>query len=208
MSLVIDANIGGNSRVFFVTGERTAIVDAGNPGCEWKILKALKATGIPREQVSLLVATHAHVDHYGSLRELRAALNVPVMAGWPDAGYMEKGENAPAVNLPAGTSPAIARGPGVPAVKADVIVTEDLSLHSYGINARVLTTPGHTGGSLSVLADDGGCATGDFLASLYTGEPELIGRSLQKLADGGAEYFYPSHVPRLEASAVFRQFLF
>jgi glyoxylase-like metal-dependent hydrolase (beta-lactamase superfamily II) len=208
MSQVIDANIGGNSRVFFVRGDRTAIVDAGYPGDERKILKALKVAGIPRDQVSLLVATHAHIDHYGSLRELKAALNVPVMAGWPDAGYMEKGENVPAGNLPEGASSAVAPGPGVPAVKADVIVTGDMSLFSYGIDARVLTTPGHTSGSLSVLAADGDCVTGDFLAGLYTGEPELIRHSLRKLADGGARYFYPSHTPGLEASAVFNQFLF
>jgi glyoxylase-like metal-dependent hydrolase (beta-lactamase superfamily II) len=207
MSQVIDANIGGNSRVFFVTGDRTAIVDAGYPGDEWKILKALKVAGIQREQVSLLVATHAHVDHYGSLRGLKAALNVQVMAGWPDANYMEKGENAPAENMPARESSVFVRGPGVPAVKADVIVTEDMSLHSYGIGARVFTTPGHTSGSLSVLADNGDCVTGDFLASLYTAEPELIRSGLQKLADGGAKYFYPAHAPCLEASAVFSQFL-
>ena len=39
MGQVIDAHIDGNSRVFFVTGGRTAIVDAGWPGSEWKILK-------------------------------------------------------------------------------------------------------------------------------------------------------------------------
>jgi hypothetical protein len=53
MGQVIDAHIDGNSRVFFVTGGRPAIVDGGWPGSEWKVLKALKPAGIPREQVSL-----------------------------------------------------------------------------------------------------------------------------------------------------------
>jgi hypothetical protein len=97
MSRIIDMNIGGNSRIFFVTGDRTAIVDAGQPG----------------------------LRNYGSLRDLKAALDVPVMAGWPDAGYMEKRENAPAGNLSAVTSPAAVPGPAVPAVKA-VVVTDAL----------------------------------------------------------------------------------
>ncbi len=207
MSRLIDANIDGNSRVFFITGDRVAIVDAGNPGEERKILKALKMAGISRDQVSLLIATHAHVDHYGSLRELKAMLNVPVMAGWPDADYMERGENIPAMGFPGKSTTGRTPGPGVPAVKADVVVRDDLSLHSYGIDARAVLTPGHTGGSLSVLTDNGDCATGDFLASLYTGEPVMIRNSLKKLADGGAKRFYPSHAPCVEAFAVFREFL-
>jgi glyoxylase-like metal-dependent hydrolase (beta-lactamase superfamily II) len=120
---------------------------------------------------------------------------------------MEKGENILTATAWSGPAPAAARGQDAIAVRADIVVEEDVSLRSFGINACVLTTPGHTAGSLSVLADDGDCVTGDFLASLYTGEPGLIGRSLQKLADGGAKYFYPSHDPRLEASAVFSRFL-
>jgi len=132
---------------------------------------------------------------------------VPVMAGWPDAGYMEKGENAPTATLSSGTASAAARGQENIAVRADVVVAEDMSLRNFGINARVLTTPGHTAGSLSVLADDGGCVTGDFLASLLTGEPGVVERSLQKMADGGARCFYPAHTPCLDAVTVFGQFL-
>jgi hypothetical protein len=48
--------------------------------------------------------------------------------------------------------------------------------------------------------------TGDFLASLYTGAPEIIAQGLKKLADGGAKRFYPSHAPGIEASAVLSLF--
>lgn len=206
MGQVIDAHIDGSSRVFFITGDRTAIVDGGWPGSEWKILKALKTAGISREQVSLLIATHAHVDHYGSLRALKAALAVPVMAGWPDASCMEKGENAPTASVSSGPAPAATRGMDAIAVRADIIVRVDSSLRDFGIAARVLTTPGHTAGSLSVLADDGGCVTGDFLASLYTGEPDIVDSSLKKLVDSGAKCFYPAHAPCLDAAEVFARF--
>jgi glyoxylase-like metal-dependent hydrolase (beta-lactamase superfamily II) len=64
-------------------------------------------------------------------------------------------------------------------------------LRDFGIAARVLTTPGHTAGSLSILADNGDCVTGDFLASLYTREPDLVAGILKELADGEAKCFYP-----------------
>jgi len=114
MSHVIDAGIEGNSRVFFVQGERTAIVDTGGPGNERKILRTLKS-----------------------------ALNVPVLAGWPDADYLEKGENLPVMNIPGKIALPRAAGPKFDGVKADVIVTEDMSLDNYGIDALVLKTPGH-----------------------------------------------------------------
>jgi glyoxylase-like metal-dependent hydrolase (beta-lactamase superfamily II) len=202
MSRVIDAGIDSNSRVFFINGNRTAIFDTGAPGNERKILRALKTAGISREQVSVLIVSHAHWDHCGSLHALKAALNVPVIAGRSDAEYMEKGENSP-VSL---STAKHARHLGFEAVKADIRLNEDLSLESYGIDARVINTPGHTGGSLSVLASDGDCVTGDFLAGLYTGDPGIVGQSLKKLMDGGAKRFYPSHGPSLEAKEVLRLF--
>ena len=48
----------------------------------------------------------------------------------------------------------------------DVVVKEDTDLRDYGVDARVLTTPGHTMGSISVLTSEGDCMIGDLL-----GEP-------------------------------------
>jgi hydroxyacylglutathione hydrolase len=200
MSQVIDANIGGNSRVFFIKGDRIAIVDTGAPGNERSILRALREAGISRDQVSVIVITHAHWDHCGSIHALKAALDVPVMAGWPDAEYLEKGENVPITNRSGGPVPRHAKGLNFEGVKADVVVRDDMGLDGYGIDARVLMTPGHTGGSLSVLADNGDCATGDFLAGIYSGEPEIIEKSLKKMTDGGVKRFYPSHGPIIEAA--------
>jgi hydroxyacylglutathione hydrolase len=206
MSQVIDAGIEGNSRVFFIKGGRTAIVDTGGPGNERNILRALKSAGIPREQVSVIIVTHAHIDHCGSAHALKGALKVPVLAGWPDADYLEKGENLPVMNDPGKNDLPRAPGPKFEGVKADVIVKEDMGLDGYGIDALVLKTPGHTDGSISVLASNGDCVTGDFLASLYSGKPEVIQKSLKKLADHGAKRFYPSHAARVEAAAVLNIF--
>lgn len=203
MSRVIDAGIEGNSHVFFVTGERTAIVDTGAPGNERRILRALKAAGIPQESVSILIVTHAHWDHCGSLHGLKAALKAPIMAGLPDASYLERGENAPAMSLPSRKDTA---GPRFDPVKVDVAVDAEMSLRSYGIDASVITTPGHTAGSISVLVDNGDCATGDFLASMYTAEPAVFARSLKMLIDGNAKRFYPAHGSPVDAEATINRF--
>jgi hydroxyacylglutathione hydrolase len=202
MSVLIDARIAGQSRVFFVKGDRTAIVDAGFPGSERNILRALKDTGIPKENVSAIIITHAHCDHDGSAARLKAYLGAPVIAGWPDAEYLEKGEGAPTQNFSEGREGHT--GPRVEGVKADVIAKEDLDLADYGIDAKIFTTPGHTAGSLSVLASSGDCATGDFLASLYTGEEEVVKRSLKKIAGNGAKCLCPSHGKDMDVEAALK----
>jgi len=206
MSQVIDSRIDSNSRVFFVKGDRTAIVDTGAPGNEHKILKALKRAWIPRSKVSVLIVTHAHRDHCGSLHALKAALGVPVIAGWPAAEYLDKGEDVPVSYMGGMPAPKNAARPSFDGVRADVVARNDLYLIDYGIDARVLTTPGHTGGSLSVLARNGDCATGDFLAGLYTGERGVIEQSLSKMTTGGAKRFYPSHGTPLGAERLFKTF--
>ena len=183
---------------------RAVIIDAGLPGHEKKIFTALEANGIPRNTVSLIIITHGHGDHYGSLNVLKEAFNVPVMAGFPDASYIEKGESAPVVPVNiAGQLIKLFTGAKVKPCKVDVVITADTDLNAYGVDARVLTTPGHTTGSLSVLASDGGCALGDNLGSLVFKDkasmpplaeaPEQIGPSLKKVLEGGAKSFYPGH---------------
>ncbi len=166
MSQIIDSRIDSNSRVFFVKGDRTAIYDTGAPGNERKILRALREAGIPQAQVSVIVVSHAHWDHCGSLGALKAALKVPVILGWPDAEFMEKGENILPTNFTAKSKEADTAGPGFESVTVEVVAREDMRLDKYGIDAWVITTPGHTEGSVSVLAGNGDCATGDFLAGI------------------------------------------
>lgn len=200
MSQLIDARIDSNSRVFFVKGEHTAIVDTGAPGNERKILKALREADIPQGNVSLLIVTHAHWDHCGSLQALKAALKVPVMAGRPDSEYLEKGENSPVSRSTA----KHARYLGFGQTKVEAAVIEDRDLKEYGIDARVFRTPGHSEGSISVLAADGNCAVGDFLAGVYTGDAEDVDQSLKRIMEGGARRFCPSHGPDVDAEAILR----
>ena len=207
MSKLIDAKIEGKSRVFFIKGDRTAIVDTGVPGNERNILRALRTAGIPQDQVSVLVITHAHWDHCGSAASLKKALSIPLLAGWPDADYFEKGENTPIQGYAHDAGRAIAPKATWEGLKVDVVAKEDMRLDALGIDAAVLTTPGHTEGSLSVLTGNGDCATGDFLSSLYSEDAAMIRNSLKKLADGGAKRFFPSHGGDIVAKNLFDEFL-
>lgn len=215
---IIDAGVGGIVNVFFLKGDKTVIVDAGTPGTGRKVLQSLERHGIAREDVSLLLITHGHSDHFGGAPELVEALKVPVMAGWPDAQYLEKGNNAPVVpyGLVGKLTGSVAFMSHPEPLKVDVIVREDRSLADYGVDARVMTTPGHTFGSLSVVTPDGDCIIGDLLMrfirrnspdmTVYAEAPESIGPSLKKVLDSSGRYLYPSHGHRWNVTDVRKKF--
>lgn len=205
------------SNSYLLKGARTAIIDTGILGQDKKILATLEANGIARDNVSLIILTHGHGDHYGTLKKLKDAIDVPVMAGWPDAGYIEKGDSAPVVPVNmTGRVMKLFTGAKADPCKVDVIVKNDMDLNDYGLDARVLMTPGHTMGSLSILASDGGCAIGDLLGSIvfkdnigrapFAEAPDMIGASLKKVLDSGAKYLYPGHGNRWDASAMRQKF--
>ena len=155
------------SNSYIVHGDRAVIIDAGLPGQEKKILARSRLTGSPGRRSVLSSSLTAMGTITQALKSLKEAIDVPVMAGWPDARYMETGDSAPVVPVSLkGRVISLFTGAKAPPCKADLIVKEDTDLRAYGVDARVLMTPGHTMGSLSVLASDGGCAIGDLFGSL------------------------------------------
>jgi glyoxylase-like metal-dependent hydrolase (beta-lactamase superfamily II) len=199
----------GMTRAFAVSGERTVLVDAGQPGDGPRILAALARFGIAPRDVSLIVLTHAHVDHYGGLRFLKEATGAPVAVGRADAAFLVPGTGPP---LPVGSFVGrlllklVPRHevPGELAVVPEVLVEEALDLASYGVEARVIATPGHTRGSLSVLLPTGEALVGDLVmrSLMVFGTPAIAffaqdkpesRRSLRTVLDCGARAVVSTH---------------
>ncbi|MFX0210797.1 MAG: MBL fold metallo-hydrolase, partial [Candidatus Hodarchaeota archaeon] len=92
-----------------------------------------------------------------------------------------------------------------PATKVDIVLTDEgMSLTDFGISGRVIHTPGHTAGSVSVLLDSGiafiGClAQNKFPLRLNPGLPVLadsieeVKDSWNRLLELGVEMAYPGH---------------
>ncbi|MEU6975039.1 MBL fold metallo-hydrolase [Streptomyces sp. NPDC046371] len=51
----------------------------------------------------------------------------------------------------------------------DVLVTGETDLEDFGITARIMPTPGHTAGSVSVLTAGGDLVAGDLIANSFFG---------------------------------------
>lgn len=201
---IIDAGVTSRARAFILKGRKTVIVDTGFPGQADRILETLRRNGIAKGDVSLILLTHGHVDHYGNVRQLQQALGVPVAMGRADARYLARGSGAPVVptSLPAAVFARLAKAPPV-TLKADIPIDSELDLAPYGVDAVAFSTPGHTSGSLSVKVGDA-CLIGDLLMAMpavgkvpgfpfFAEDRAMIGPSLKKVLDRKPRMIYPTH---------------
>ena len=158
------------SNAYLVIDQRAILVDAGFPGDTDRILRAITQAGITPRDISLLVHTHGHIDHAGSTAELRRRIGMPTAIHHADAPNLLSGTNGIVKprNLEARLVAAMLVKP-FEAVKADIVFTEELSLHAYGINGQIIFTPGHTKGSISLLLGNGEAIVGDVMMGGWLG---------------------------------------
>ena len=190
------------------------LIDAGPCGKAPVLLRALSRQGISPRQIRLILVTHVHYDHVGSLNAIRNHSDGPVLVHRAEAAHLTQGRMA----LPPGTRPltralmALARRHPRLArrllyfdpVAPDRIIDGPLDLSPYGFDARVLPTPGHTPGSISVVTSSGRAFVGDLAVNYLPGGSRLFyppfGDSFETIRDSwralaaiGVKTVYPAH---------------
>lgn len=158
----------GFSQAYLLKGRKSILVDTGNPGNAEIILRKLKGRGVSPGDISLILITHGHSDHFGSASALRQATGAPVMVHQADAEAIRRGQNPP---LPSDrrlgkiAARIIAREiKNFTPFEPDILITEETSLTPYGVDGTILPTPGHTAGSVSVLLENGDAFVGDLIS--------------------------------------------
>ncbi len=198
----------GITNCYLVKGCRGYIlVDAGSLRKE-KLFRALLAQwGICPEDIKLIVITHAHYDHIGSLAGIKKMCGCGVLAHSIEAQIMRKGEIAipPGTNLLGSAVSCWGRRArallAFEPVDSEITIDKEYSLEEFGIEGKILPTPGHTRGSLSVLLDNGNALVGD-LAFNWTGlaiyppfaeMPAEIYSSWELILRKGVQNIFPAH---------------
>ena len=156
-----------------VLGRRPILVDAGTPGNGRRIHDQVAQNGVDPQDIALIVLTHGHIDHFGSAAELHRLTGAPVAGHVADLGPYRTGR-ARQPYLPTGPMGRLmkrnkAMHVTVERVEPDLLVTGGTSLSDFGVEGRIMPTPGHTAGSVAVLTDAGDLVAGDLVANSFMG---------------------------------------
>ena len=140
------------------------LVDCGLKRAPARIVAGLRAIGRHPGDVTRIVLTHAHTDHAGGAAEMAARTGAPVAVHEADAAYAEAGHPPPFErSLLVGRLMTRIPGGGFPPVAVGERLSDGQVL-DVGGGLRIVATPGHTPGHVSLLHEPTGTLiTGDAL---------------------------------------------
>jgi hydroxyacylglutathione hydrolase len=142
----------GIVNAFLLRGrEKHVLVDTGTAGKLSAIADLLERSGVSLTDIGLILVTHAHPDHIGSLADIVQATGAKVVVHRQEAEHL--------------------RG-----IVPDILVDDEFDLNPYGVAGKVIWTPGHTRGSVSVVLESGEAIVGDLVLPHFIafGPPAIV----------------------------------
>lgn len=182
------------------------LLDAGSPGHEETILRAMQAIG--RSDLRLIFITHAHFDHYGCAAAICRHTGALIAVHTADSEALARGDtllgNVKSWGFVGEWLLPVAERlwPPEPTVP-DILVGDGDTFDEFGFNARVVHTPGHTPGSSSLLVDEALLFVGDVISSrpwlsvqrYYANDWNRVTESVKRLVALDAQWIFPGHGP-------------
>ena len=189
-------------------GGELALIDSGaGPGIS-NIIANIREFGSSPERITLVVSTHAHIDHIGGNAYLQQNYGCRIFAHELDAQRIETGEAVGAEFY------------GIPYEPCEVAMRmsgsdEGLQVGNLGLHA--IHIPGHTAGSIALWTDINGerVLFGQDVHGPYVAQwgaiMEEVGPSLEKMKALDADILCEGHFgvyrPRQEVTGYIDQFL-
>jgi len=199
--------LNSRSNVFLLSHkQRHILIDTCWRWERASLVKSLRKLGI--RKLEAIILTHCHYDHADNAAYLRELFGTKVLVSALEAEGLQKGLILPPTGSTRFTKCMLAllkpwadnKLSNSPC-PADVPVGERFDLGDYGFNAEIISTPGHTNGSQSIIVDNCIAVVGDAMFGLIPGSifppfaddiPKLY-QSWKKLLDTNCRLFLPSH---------------
>jgi hydroxyacylglutathione hydrolase len=188
------------------------LIDTGATNQRSELERHLESAGCRLGGLKLVVLTHGDFDHTGNAAYLRLKFDVKIAMHAGDAGMLVRGDMSwnrkRGHFLLAKVVPLLFKFGGSERCEPDFYLDDGSSLVEFGFDARVLALPGHSAGSIGILAAVGDPSTGsrpalvcgDLLDNTrkptlnsIMDDPPAASASLQKLKSLPIGMVYPGH---------------
>jgi hydroxyacylglutathione hydrolase len=213
----------GRSNAYLISyGGVNALVDTGKQSAFGRLRKNLDTLNVAHHPVGTLILTHTHFDHCGNALVIREQENCRILMSEKEVEYVENGYTP----LPKGTfglTRLISRlgtrmGPGrfgYTPFKPDRQIGEEFELAQHGFRLKIISTQGHSKGSLSVIVDNEIAIVGDTMLGTLKNSifppfaDDIAGmiNSWGKLLNTGCEIFLPGHGGAIRRALVYREYV-
>jgi ribonuclease/clavin/mitogillin len=184
-------NVGYRSTNYYVLANSVPrlLVDAGWPGTLGAMEHSCSRMSIRLADIPYQLVTHFHPDHAGLVQELRQlgvrliVLDVQLPGIPLLSTYVKPRDNYTEIN-----------------VEGSIVLSQAESrafLAGIGIQGEIISTPGHSDDSVTLVLDEGAAFTGDLTPLMMVPQdPEdLAYRSWESIRARGVTTIYPGHGP-------------
>ena len=181
------------SHSYLLLGIKTILVDAGMP--DELIFNSIKSLHLSPKNLDLILSTHCHFDHIWGNKSLKEKTSAKLAAGKDDAPHIESADDYTCGSM---------FKENVQAADVDVLLKGGEKLNDF----EVLSTPGHTAGSVCLFRkSDGILISGDTIfaegypgrTDLPSGSQEEMIKTLKRMEKLSIEKIFPAHgVPVLK----------
>lgn len=190
--VVAVSSLGVGRAYLCIDDDRITLVDTGLRGSAVRIARAVHAVGLHPRAIRRIIITHHHGDHAGSLATIARLTGAEVLVHRLDAPVVQGKRPPPGPSTTTLLKPLVER---LAHRAAPALVSRELEdgdeIDTLG-GLRVLHTPGHTAGSISLYNESRRLIfTGDAAANLvgvrlspgpFTEDRDEARRSLSRLA--------------------------
>ncbi len=214
--------LSGRSNAYLIVSEKCNIlVDTGMSSAYRALVKHIRQLKPGNTKIDYLILTHTHFDHCQNAARIKNDYGCKIIISEHEKEFTECGITP----VPQGTLAIsklfvrIGTKLNLKSLKykpftADITIDKYYDFKDSGLDIKIISSSGHSAGSVSILVDNEIALVGDTLFGIFKksvfppfadDQPEMI-KSWNRLLSSGCELFLPGHGKEIKRNLLEREY--